>query len=141
MACLSKLFKAILPFVTMFLVVFAFHFTNLIFFKYYPVVVNLGLFIVFFSSIFQERTVIQKFALAMEPDAKEWVLKYTRNLTYFWSIFMFLNFLVSLITVFLSKEIWILYNGFISYMLVGIFFGIEYIVRCRQRKKNEKFNA
>ena len=115
MACLGKFFKAILPFVTMFLVIFAFHFTNLIFFKYYPVVVNLGLFIVFFSSIFQERTVIQKFALAIEPDAKEWVLKYTRNLTYLWSIFMFLNFLVSLITVFLSKEIWILYNGFISY--------------------------
>ena len=137
MACLGKLFKAVLPFITMFLVIFAFHFTNLIFFKYYPVVVNLGLFIVFFSSTFQERTVIQKFALAMEPDAKEWVLKYTRNLTYLWSIFMFLNFLVSLATVFLSKEIWILYNGFISYMLVGLFFGIEYIIRCRLRKINQ----
>ena len=47
---LSKLFKAVLPFITRFLVIFAFHFTKLIFFKYYPVIVNLGLFIVFFSS-------------------------------------------------------------------------------------------
>lgn len=86
-------------------------------------------FAVFFSSLFQEKTVIQKIALAAEPDADENVMRYTRNLTYVWAGFTFLNFLISLATVFASEKIWALYNGFISYFLVGTFFIIEYIVR------------
>lgn len=56
-------------------------------------------------------------------------MRYTRNLTYVWAGFTFLNFLISFATVFASEKIWALYNGFISYFLVGTFFIIEYIVR------------
>ena len=130
-----EILKAIMPFIVMFAIIFAFHYTDLIFFKYYPPIVNFGFFIVFFSSLFQEKTVIQKIALAENPDAGAETMKYTRNLTYIWAIFTFINFLISLYTVFMSKEIWALYNGFISYILVGTFFVIEYIVRINFKRK------
>lgn len=74
----------------------------------------------------------------MEPDITDVTLKYTRNLTYIWAIFTFLNFLVSIYTIFLPKEIWVLYNGFISYFLVGLIFIIEYIVRINFKRKYGK---
>ena len=130
-----NLIKSLSQFIGMFAVIIAFHFTDRIFFKFYPPSINFCLFVIFFSSIFQEKTVIQKIALSMEPDAKPWVLNYTRKLTYIWSIFIFLNFLVSVATIFMSKEIWALYNGVISYILVGLLFGIEYIIRIIFKRK------
>ena len=99
---------------------------------------NLMMFLIFFTSLFQERTVIQKFALAMEPDADERVMDYTRNVTYVWSVFTFLNFAVSLVTVFMSEKIWAIYNGFVSYFLVGLVFIIEYIVRINFKRKYDR---
>lgn len=131
----SKFLKILAPFIGMFIIIFAFHYTNLIFFKYYPPIVNFCFFVVFFSSLFQEKTVIQKMALLMEPDADEKVMSYTRNLTYVWAVFTLLNFLVSVWTIFLSKEMWTLYNGCISYILVGMIFAVEYIVRINFKRK------
>ena len=130
-----KITKALAPFIGMFAVIGIFHFTDFILLKYYPPVMNFCLFFIFFSSLFQERTVIQKIALASDPDSNEAVMKYTRNLTYIWAAFTFLNFLVSVGTVFMSEKIWALYNGFISYLLVGIIFIIEYIVRINFMRK------
>lgn len=133
---LKRIIKAGLPIIGMFLVIAAFHFTDFVLLKFYPVVVNFLLFVVFFSSIFQERTIIQKFALAAEPDANSATLDYTRKLTYYWSIFMFLNFLIALATVFLPEKVWAIYNGFVSYIFVGVFFGVEYLVRINFKRKN-----
>jgi len=130
-----NILKAVLPFGVTIFVILMFHFTNIVFFKYYPVIINFLFFAVFFTSIFQKETVIQKIARAMENDVKPAILNYTRKLTYLWSAFMFCNFVVSLLTVFMSEKIWIIYNGFVSYILVGMFFGIEYIVRINFKRK------
>ena len=86
----GKMIKALAPFIGMFAVIALFHFTDFVLLKYYPPIVNFGFFAVFFSSLFQEKTVIQKIALAAEPDADENVMRYTRNLTYVWAGFTFL---------------------------------------------------
>ena len=130
-----KIIKALAPFIGMFAVIGIFHFTDFILLKYYPPVMNFCLFMIFFSSLFHERTIIQKIALASDPNSNEAVMKYTKNLTYIWAVFTFLNFLVSVGTVFMSEKIWALYNGFISYLLVGIIFIIEYIVRINFMRK------
>ena len=135
-----KIFKASAPFIGMVLVIIGFHFTDFVLLKYYPPIVNFGFFIVFFSSLFQEKTVIQKIALSMEPDAGEHTMRYTRNLTYLWSGFMFINFVISFATVFMPKNIWMIYNGIISYFLVGAFFVIEYIVRLNFKRKYDRKN-
>lgn len=130
--------RVLLPFIGMFIVIGCFHFTNITLFKFYPPVVNFCLFLIFFTSIFQEKTVIQKMVLLMEPDAGEAVMNYTRKLTYIWAIFTFLNFLVSFVTVFASEKIWAVYNGCISYVLVGLVFIIEYCVRIVFKRKYGK---
>ena len=132
----GKVIKALTPFVGLFAVIGLFHFTDFVLLKFYPPVMNFCLFFIFFSSLFQERTVIQKIALASDPNSNENVMKYTRNLTYIWAVFTFLNFLVSVLTVFMSEKIWALYNGIISYILVGLIFIIEYIVRINFMRKH-----
>ena len=134
MACcnkICKILKALLPFLGIFLVIGAFHFTNFFVLKYYPPIMNFILFLIFFTSLFKEKTVIQEFALAMEPDADWRIMNYTRNVTYVWAGFTFLNFMISLATVFMSEKLWAIYNGFLSYIFVGLVFIIEYLIRIR----------
>lgn len=129
--------KFVFPIIVMILVIILFHYTNWIWVKLYPVIVNFFLFCLFFGSIFAKETIIQKFARLMEPDIKPKALEYTRNLTYVWAVFIFLNFLVSVATLFMSEKVWAFYNGFLSYILVGAFFIIEYIVRIWFKKKHD----
>ena len=132
---MNKKFGAFLPVIFTILIICLFHFTHWVVVKYYPVVVNFLIFLMFFTSLYQKETVIQKIARAMEPDIKPKALEYTRKLTYVWAVFTFLNWLVSVATVFMSEAVWALYNGFISYLLIGMFFAVEYIVRIRFKRK------
>jgi uncharacterized membrane protein len=91
---------------------------------------------VFFCSLFAKETVIQKFARACGDKLDKPAWTYTRNLTYVWCVFMLINLLISIYTIFLSDAIWMLYNGCISYILVGSLFAIEYLVRIILRKRN-----
>ncbi len=133
---IRRVVKVLAPFIGMFAVIGLFHFTDFMLLKYYPPVMNFCLFFIFFSSLFQEKTIIQKIALASDPDSNEAVMEYTRNLTYIWAVFTFLNFVVSAATVFMSEKIWALYNGFVSYILVGTIFIIEYIIRINFMRKH-----
>ena len=132
---MNKKFRAFLPVIFTIFIICIFHFTHWIVVKYYPVVVNFLIFLMFFTSSFQKETVIQKIAKTMEPDIKPKALEYTRKLTYVWAAFTFLNWLVSIVTVFMSEAVWALYNGFISYLLIGMFFAVEYIIRIRFKRK------
>ena len=132
---MNKTLKSIFPILFMLFIIIVFHCTKCELLKYYPVLVNFGFFLLFFSSSFMKETIIQRLAKLMEPDIKPKALEYTRKLTYAWAGFTFCNFLVSLYTVFLSEKIWAVYNGCISYLLVGGFFAIEYIVRRNFKRK------
>lgn len=130
-----KLLKTALPFITTIFVIVLFHYTNNICFKCYPAFINLLIFIIFFSSIFQKETIIQKMARIMEPDIKPKALSYTRKLTYVWSLFLFLNFSVAFYSIFANHSFWMFYNGFLSYFLCGMLFIIEYFIRIRFKRK------
>ncbi len=145
---MKKLFKIIQNilkkfaffFSTMFtiFVILLFYFTGLKELKWYPVVVNFCIFLLFFSSLFDKETIIQKFARISEgckelhPKTKT----YTKNLTYIWCVYLLLQFFVSLATVFMTDKIWMIFNGCVSYILLGLFFAIEYVFRIRFKKKH-----
>lgn len=131
----SKTMTKLIPVLIMLFVIIVFHCTQCDLLKYYPVLMNLGFFLLFFISSFMKETIIQKLAKIMEPDIKPKALEYTRKLTYIWAVFTFCNFCISLFTVFLSEKIWAVYNGCISYLLIGLFFAIEYIIRIRFKRK------
>ena len=133
-----KKLKRILPFlITIFVIVF-FHYRRIYVLKFYPVITNSFIFTVFFSSLFCKETVIQKIAKKMDSELTDFSRDYTRKLTYVWCVFLFINLAISIITVFQPAKIWILYNGCISYIAIGLLFGAEYIVRIILRTKYEK---
>ena len=57
---MNKKFGAFLPVIFTILIICLFHFTHWVVVKYYPVVVNFLIFLMFFTSLFQKETVIQK---------------------------------------------------------------------------------
>lgn len=119
-----------------FFVIWLFHYTEIFVVKLYPVFANLTVFLVFFISTFSKETVIQKFAKAVDGELSQNALIYTRKLTYIWSGLTFFNFIMSLISVFMSTKFWAVYNGFIAYLLIGTLFFVEYIIRIILKKKN-----
>ena len=127
--------KHITPILITLCVVFLFYVKRFVFLKFYPPVCNCFLFLVFFVSLFTKETVIQKFARMCGDKLEKPAWDYTRKVTYVWSAFTFINLLISIWTIFLPDKIWILYNGCISYILVGLLFGIEYLVRINLRKR------
>ena len=127
----------IFPIIFTFVIIGLFHFTNLIALKFYPAVINLAIFILFFSSTFTNETVIQKIARMMEgKELPDIVKNYTRKLTYVWCVFLLFNFLVSFATIFMSSKVWTIYNGCISYLLTGLLFAVEYVIRIRFKRKH-----
>lgn len=133
---MNKKIKLFIPFIFTVSVVILFYIKRIVVLKFYPPICNLFIFIVFFSSLFMKETVIQKAAKVMDGELTDKVREYTRKLTYIWCVFTFLNFIISVVTIFMPDKYWIWYNGFISYILVGVMFIAEYIVRITLRKRN-----
>lgn len=133
-----KKLKAIIPVLSTVCVVLLFHFSKIYALKFYPVIVNSFIFCVFFSSVFCEETIIQKIAKKMDGELTDFSRNYTRKLTYVWCIFLFVNLSISFATVFMSPKVWELYNACISYIALGVMFGVEYIVRIILRAKYDR---
>ena len=129
--CFSKYFAGFLP------QGFLFENFRVDFLKFYPPLMNFSIFCIFFSSLFANETIVQKIARKIEGNLTPKLLIYTKNVTIFWCVFLFVNFLISLTTVFLSNKIWAVYNGLISYILVGCAFILEFGVRIFLRKKRK----
>ena len=55
--------------------------------------------------------------------------KYLYRLTAVWAGFFILNGLVSIWTTTQSLKVWTLYNGFLSYCLIALLGGAEYLFR------------
>jgi len=96
---------------------------------YYPVIVNICLFTVFFISLSQQQSMIERFARLQDEELHPRAVLYTRNVTKVWCGFFVINGIIALTTCFMSIKYWTLYNGFISYIAMGLLFSIEFIVR------------
>ncbi|MGY2573529.1 hypothetical protein [Vibrio sp. C8] len=101
---------------------------------FYPVAVNGCMLMVFASSLKQPQTIIERLARLQEPDLPQSGVDYTRKVTQIWCLFFLFNGITALYTCFLPIEIWTLYNGLISYLLIGALFAVEWVVRQFVRK-------
>lgn len=100
----------------------------------YPVLVSFALFLVFALSLWRPPTVIERIARLSEPELGPRGVAYTRRVTIAWCIFFVCNGLVSALTAaFASPSIWAFYNGMLSYVLIGLMFAIEWLIRQRVR--------
>lgn len=91
--------------------------------KLYPVVVSLTLFITFAASLKTKKSIVQRFAEIHEKNITVEKQRYMVKLTKVWCVFFVFNMLISLFTLFYaSLATWTLYNGLISYLLMGSLF-------------------
>ncbi|MCK6264365.1 hypothetical protein KP803_13875 [Vibrio sp. ZSDE26] len=104
---------------------------------FYPVIVNACMFTLFFQSLRQPQTIIERLARLQEPDLPLRGIIYTRKVTKVWCGFFILNGSIALYTCFQSLEVWTLYNGFISYLCIGVLFAAEWVIRVWVRKRAE----
>lgn len=104
--------------------------------KLYPVLVNAVMLAVFGYSLVTPQSMVERFARMTEPDFPPAAIAYTRRVTQVWCAFFIINGLIALGTaLWATPEIWSLYNGVIAYLLMGLMFGGEYLVRMRFRRR------
>ena len=96
---------------------------------YYPAVVNFTLCGVFLNSVRIGDPLLLRILRARNWPLSEHAPKYLYRLTGVWAGFFVLNGLVSIWTSTQSLEVWTLYNGFLSYCLVALLVGVEYLFR------------
>lgn len=118
------------------LTLLAFVFKNNSWFTYYPIVVNVLMLGLFFGSLWQKETMVERFARLQHPNLPDYAISYTRTVTKVWCVFFVLNGSISFATSFMSLDIWTLYNGLISYLLAGLLFAIEFVTRLYVKRKN-----
>ena len=106
--------------------------------KLYPVLMSLGSLAIFAATLIKPPSMIERFARLAEPNLPEAGVIWTRKVTIVWCVFFVFNALIALATVlFASMQLWVLYNGFISYVLMGLLLLGEFILRKRQQRLNQ----
>ncbi|EQD52822.1 hypothetical protein B1B_10524 [mine drainage metagenome] len=103
--------------------------------RLYPVVIDFSIFLLFFGSLFTQQPLVERIARAQRDDLDSTALTYTRRLTWIWSLVLLANVLLALYTaLFTSMSIWTLYNGLLSYLLLGMVFLAELLIRRRVQR-------
>ena len=105
--------------------------------RLYPVMMSLGALVIFATTLIRPPSMIERFARLMDANLPESGVIWTRKVTWVWCGFFLINACIALITVYwLPLEYWVAYNGFISYLLMGLLLLGEYILRKRHQKKH-----
>lgn len=102
---------------------------------YYPIVVNLGLLVIFASSLLRPPCVIERLAALSRGPLPPEGRRYCRRVCVVWVIFFAVNGLVAYDSLHRSLSWWLLYNGCISYVAMGSLFVGEYLIRLRVMKR------
>jgi uncharacterized membrane protein len=120
------------------LVALVFATDNAIFAKLYPVVVSLTLLALFGFSLISPPTAVFRLASLRDKSlrepgpARDKAEPYCRKVTVVWCCFFVINGSIALYTaLFASPVAWSVYNGFVSYVLMGALFLGEMIARRR----------
>lgn len=103
--------------------------------RFYPVAVNVVMLGMFGGSLRWGPPVVERLARMSEPELPAAAVVYTRRVTFAWCLFFAGNGLIAWYTaVFASFDTWAVYNGAISYALIGVMFSIEWLIRRRLKQ-------
>jgi len=98
--------------------------------KAYPIVISLTFAVVFAYSLSRPPTIIEEIVRLRRPDLPSHVTAYLRNVTIVWLAFFMINASISAATAFSgSLKLWMLYNGFIAYLIMGALLAGEFVLR------------
>jgi uncharacterized membrane protein len=103
--------------------------------KLYPVLVNAALLAAFGYSLATPVSMVERFARMREPALPAAAVRYTRRVTQAWCAFFIVNGAIAFGTaMWASDAVWSLYTGVIAYLLMGLLFAGEYLVRMRFKR-------
>ncbi|GHU67280.1 hypothetical protein FACS189447_09330 [Spirochaetia bacterium] len=103
-------------------------------FKLYPALADLVYLTIFGTSLFIPPTIVYSFINVFDKKLNEHLEKvyfenYCRKCTVYWCVFFILDCIVSLITALFESDLaWGIYNGGITYVLMGLLFVGEYVI-------------
>jgi len=103
--------------------------------KFYPLLMNILFLITFGSTLFSPPSMIFRFATMQDRTIKgslneKRITAYCHKVTYVWCGFFIFNGGIAACTIFSGSDIlWSVYNGLISYILIGVLFAGEFMVR------------
>jgi uncharacterized membrane protein len=104
--------------------------------RFYPVLVNAAGLALFGASLRFGPPVIERLARLQHPDLDETGVRYTRKVTQLWCGFFVLNGGIAAATaLWADDKTWALYNGLISYILMGCLLGGERLWRLRAQRR------
>ncbi|BDC81175.1 hypothetical protein [Aeromonas hydrophila] len=97
---------------------------------YYPLAVSLALLCLFGWSLTRPMSLVERLARLQDPALPPAAIGYTRRVTQVWCGFFVINGALAAFTIWHGDlALWSLYNGLISYALMGGLMGAEYLVR------------
>lgn len=104
--------------------------------KFYPVLLNAALLVVFGLSLFRQQPLIETIARKRGMNVGTHNIRYLRVLTIVWTVFFAISLIASSLTaIHGDMDIWLLYNGFGSYLLMGTLVIGELIFRHFYRQR------
>jgi uncharacterized membrane protein len=104
--------------------------------KLYPAVVSLSFLAVFGYSLYKPPSFVERIARLREPDLPPQAVMYTRRVTFVWCIYFLVNAAIAAgLALWGSDRDWALYSGAVSYVLAGLLFAGEFLVRQYLRRK------
>jgi len=109
--------------------------------KFYPIFMNLMFLFIFGFTLFMPTPIIYRFAVLMDKSipSSPWnkkIAEYCRKVTIVWCCFFILNGSFAAFTIFYGSDtLWTIYNGGIVFILMGLLFVGEFIIRKRIQKK------
>lgn len=104
----------------------------------YPVLMSLAFAGAFGLSLLKGPSLVEIFASLTEPAPPPEARAYMCLVSQVWFVFLLLNASISAATAILGDTwLWALYNGLISYLLMGTLFAVEWLVRRRVRAHAE----
>ncbi len=86
----------------------------------YPVIINLSIALSFMYTLYKPPYMIETFMRLRKESLTQDEVSYAKRLTIIWFIFSIFNACVSLWTLSISMNFWMLYNGLIAYILMGV---------------------
>lgn len=95
-----------------------------------PVVVNSSFLLGFGHTLISGPPLIERFARLQHPDLTTAEVRWCKQWTVVWCGFFALNIVVAAVLASLHELAWwTVYNGLVSYVIMGLLFSVEYVVR------------
>ncbi|QGZ29652.1 hypothetical protein [Stutzerimonas stutzeri] len=105
--------------------------------RWYPVLISLALLGLFAGSLRSGMPIIERLARLREPELPPAAVRYTRQVTWLWTGYFIINASIAgALALWAPLSWWTLYTGLIAYLLMGMLFAGEWLVR--QRIRNVK---